>query len=53
VIRRFEDSFRAAGPHRVEWDGHDDDGRPAPAGVYLYVLHTGEQHEMGKLVRVR
>lgn len=53
VIRRFGDSNRGAGPHRVEWDGLDDDGRPTPAGVYLYVIHAGDQHEMGKLVRVR
>ena len=28
-------------------------GADAPAGSYLYVLHAGDQHEMGKLVRVR
>lgn len=53
VVRRFERRVRGAGPHRLEWDGLDDAGRPAPPGVYLYVIHAGEQHEMGKLVRVR
>jgi photosystem II stability/assembly factor-like uncharacterized protein len=55
VVRRLEDGdvLRTAGPHQVEWDGKDDAGRDVPAGVYLYVLHAGDQHEMGKLVRVR
>ena len=53
VVRMLEDRERSAGPHRIEWDGRTDSGTPAPAGVYLYVLDAGEQHEMGKLVRVR
>lgn len=53
VVRTIEDGARAAGPHRVDWDGRDDRGVAMPAGIYLYVLHAGERHEMGKLVRVR
>ena len=53
IVRRLQGGAQEAGPHRVEWDGKDDAGRDVPTGVYLYVLHAGEQHEMGKLVRVR
>lgn len=52
IVRSLEDGPRGAGTHVVEWDGRDDRGTPAPAGIYLYVLHAGDQHEMGKLVRV-
>ena len=53
VVRELERGTRAAGAHVVVWDGRDDRGAPAPAGIYLYVLHAGPRHEMGKLVRVR
>ena len=53
VVRTLVSGTLAAGPHVVEWDGMDRQGSPAPAGIYLYVLHAGEQHKMGKLVRVR
>ncbi len=53
VVRTIEDRWRAAGAHRVEWDGRTDRGTPAAAGIYLFVLHAGDRHEMGKLVRVR
>ena len=53
VMRTLEHGSRGAGAHVVEWDGKTDQGTPAPAGIYLYVLHAGERHEMGKLVRVR
>jgi hypothetical protein len=53
VVRSLEDGMCGAGAHVVEWDGRTDRGPSAPAGIYLYVLHAGEQHEMGKLVRVQ
>jgi len=30
----------APGEHDVYWDGLDDDGRPAPAGIYFYQMRT-------------
>jgi photosystem II stability/assembly factor-like uncharacterized protein len=34
---------RVAGSHEVEWSGRTGDGRPAPAGVYVARLVTGER----------
>lgn len=34
-VRTLVDGARAAGSHRVEWDGRDDAGRPAASGVYF------------------
>ena len=53
IVRRLADGPQVAGSHVVEWDGRNDQGAQAPAGIYLYVLHAGERHELGKLVRVR
>lgn len=53
VVRELEDGLRGAGAHVATWDGRNDHRAEAPAGIYLYVLHAGAQHEMGKLVRVQ
>jgi photosystem II stability/assembly factor-like uncharacterized protein len=52
LVRRLVRGREDAGRHRIEWDGKDDAGRDVAAGIYLYVLHAGNRHEMGKLVRV-
>lgn len=53
VVRWLVRGSQNAGSNQIAWDGRSDDGRELPAGIYLYVLHAGDQHEMGKLVRVR
>lgn len=53
VVRRLVRGPQGAGSHSLDWDGRDDAGREVAAGIYLYVLHAGDRHEMGKLVRVR
>lgn len=42
----------AAGRHEVNWDGRDEAGRLAAAGVYFYRLETGRYAETRRLVRV-
>jgi len=39
-VRTLVEGFRAAGGQAVEWDGRDDAGAAAPAGLYLYRLET-------------
>lgn len=53
IVRRLVDGPQSMGPHVAEWDGTDDRGVQAPAGIYLYILHAGERHESGKIARVR
>lgn len=43
----------AAGRQTVGWDGRDDAGRMAPAGVYLYRLRCGGKVESGRMALVR
>ncbi|MBK9304212.1 MAG: T9SS type A sorting domain-containing protein [bacterium] len=39
--------------HAVVWDGRDDEGRAAAAGVYLVSLRTREKSFSGKIVLVK
>ncbi len=41
-IRTLVDEARPAGRHTAVWDGADDAGQPAPAGVYVCRLQQGD-----------
>jgi beta-glucanase (GH16 family) len=41
------------GANALHWDGRDDQGRDASAGVYYYLLVSGERCAGRKVVRVR
>ncbi len=52
LVRRFEPVPAASGePFVLAWDGRDDAGRRAPAGVYFVRAAAGAQHAVTKLVR--
>ena len=39
-VRTLVDGARAAGEHVARWDGRDESGAPAAAGVYFLRLET-------------
>ncbi len=41
------------GRHGLAWDGRDDAGRTAPAGVYVYRLRAGPERAGGRMVLVK
>ena len=41
LVRTLVDSYLAAGPRTVEWDGRDDRGRPLASGTYYMRLQGG------------
>lgn len=53
LVRVLFDGPRPAGPFAADWDGLDEDGRPAPAGLYFYRL-TGRisGSREGRMVRL-
>ena len=53
LIRRFARGELTAGRHDFTWDGRDDSGRTAPAGVYFVRLDAGRQSLGEKIVRLR
>ena len=41
-VRTLVEAEQPAGSYTVQWDGHDDAGRPVPSGVYLYRIIAGD-----------
>jgi FlgD Ig-like domain/Bacterial Ig domain len=41
------------GPHRLVWEGRDDAGRPAGAGIYWVSLQVGERRIVKQVVRIK
>lgn len=52
-VRSLVSGWRAAGDHRVSWRGETDSGRSAASGIYLYVLESGGQRQVRRLLLVR
>jgi hypothetical protein len=53
LVRELLDDRRAAGTYRLRWDGRDDRGRDAPAGIYLCRLHTADAVCAARLALMR
>jgi len=54
TVRRLVDaSFQPPGEYRVTWDGRDDSGSEASAGVYFYRLAAGQTSETRRAVLLR
>lgn len=52
-VRSISEQGLPAGSHRVAWDGRDDAGRPAPAGVYFAALRGSGAAARQRVVLVR
>ncbi|MDZ7317398.1 MAG: T9SS type A sorting domain-containing protein [candidate division KSB1 bacterium] len=52
-VRRLVDAAEAGGRHAVIWDGWDDVGDSAPAGVYFVRFSFDDLRKMQKIVLVR
>ena len=52
-IRVLVNGNKAAGQHRVLWDGRDAHGRAVSSGVFLYRLTAGENHATGRMLLVK
>ncbi len=50
-VRVLVSGERVAGPHEAVWDGRDDAGRPAAAGLYLYRLRADRFSDARTMVR--
>ncbi len=41
------------GENSLVWNGLDDNGRPTPAGLYLFYLEAGDRTAKGQVIRLR
>jgi hypothetical protein len=53
VVRTLVNGVKRFGPHRVVWDGTDNDGRFVGSGVYFYRLTTESLVESKKMVLIK
>jgi hypothetical protein len=53
TVRRLHEGDLPAGETPLSWDGRDDAGREAPAGVYLVKIATPTGETSGRLVLTR
>jgi hypothetical protein len=53
LVRTLVDRPLPGGSHEVQWDGRDDHGRGAPAGVYLCRLEVGAHHQARSVTLVK
>ncbi len=54
LVRSLLDgALQIAGHHQIHWDGRDDAGQRAEAGLYFYEVNTGDRVERRQLLLVR
>jgi hypothetical protein len=53
AVRTLRFPARPAGSHTITWDGRDDRGRAAAAGLYLFELRFGNRTRVQKAVLLR
>ncbi len=52
-VRTLLATHCSSGFHQLEWDGRDDSGQMAPAGVYFYILESRGQRVMKRMTLVK
>lgn len=52
-IRTLVDQNRAAGIHRIVWDGKNDLGKTVASGIYLYVMATNDFRATKRMLLIR
>ncbi len=53
LIRTLLDGQRDAGRHNVTWNGRDETGRAASAGVYLYRFEAGNSVQTRRMTLIK
>jgi len=52
-VRTLINEFRAAGYHKVVWDGTDDKRNPVSSGIYFYKLKTDNFEKTKKMILMK
>jgi len=53
LMQSFDQTHATAGTYQWTWNGRDQDGIPAPAGVYLYEVRCGEERVAAKMLLLK
>ncbi len=52
-VRTLLDEDLEADTHQVSWTGDDDSGRTVSAGVYFYMVTSGDQRSVGRMALIK
>jgi len=52
LVKSLDSGHRAAGPHKVQWDGKTDHGGAASTGIYFARVEYGSHSLISRIVRV-
>jgi flagellar hook assembly protein FlgD len=52
-VKSLFSGLKAAGEHRVQWNGTDSANRPVSSGLYYYRLQTPQGTKLGKCVLLK
>ncbi|MFT5314411.1 MAG: hypothetical protein ACI9UK_000231 [Candidatus Krumholzibacteriia bacterium] len=52
-VRTLLDEDLVANAHQVSWTGDDDQGRSVSAGVYFYLVTSGENRSVGRMALIK
>jgi hypothetical protein len=52
-VRELATGRRAAGSHRVEWDGRDDYGQEMSSGIYFYAIEADRYRRIRRMVLLK
>lgn len=53
LVRHLLNDTKAAGEHRIVWDGKDDNGREMSSGVYYFRMHSGKYSSTRKMLMLK
>jgi hypothetical protein len=53
VVKTIVSGQQNAGAHSVTWDGKDENGKQAAAGVYVYTLNAGQCNATNRMILLR
>jgi flagellar hook assembly protein FlgD len=53
LVRTLANDQREAGSYRIRWDGRDNQGQDAPAGIYLCRLQAGDAAAVQRMALIR
>jgi hypothetical protein len=52
-VRTLVNEYQKAGYKRVEWDSKSEQGEEVASGIYFYRIHSGEFHQVKKMVVIK
>ena len=53
VVKTLVNSYQTAGYKSIQWPGINNQGRPVPAGVYLYTIKADDITQTKRIILLK